>query len=155
VVTACNRSCIGTNFIAISLFPLVSLSLFNSYPGLDFLCSWTLWRSWIMTLEGGGWNSGWKWRGWQAATWEKMHRVLKIWNRLYQEVKIGLIYMYMCAICTHSHRNTHTHTEIHTHTQWVKQSIPWRKQKNRTSEESTKTQFVHSFTHSFILSIFM
>lgn len=110
VAAACHESCIGTNFIAVSRFPLLSLSLFNSYPGLDFLCFWTLWRSWVITLEGGGWNSGWKWRGWQAATWEKMHRVLKIRTRLYQEVKIGLIYMCMCAICTHSHRNTHAHT---------------------------------------------
>ena len=93
-----------------------------------------------MTLEGGDWNSGWKWGGWQAATWE-MHGVLKIRTRLYQEVKTILIHLHRGALCTPSHRNTHT--------QWVKRSIPRRKQKI----EHLRSQ-VCSLIHSSIPSFF-
>lgn len=77
---------IGTDFIAHSSqwfhSPLSNsrcraLLGLSSYPGLDFLCFRNLGRSW-----------SWLWRGWlelrggmrrlAAATWEKMHGVLKI-----------------------------------------------------------------------------
>ena len=79
-----------------------------------------------------------------------MHGFLKIQTRLYQEVKIGLIYLYMCAMCTHSHRNTHTHTHTHTHrVSQAEYSLKKTKPEHLRGSKDTVCSLGHSSVPSF------